>query len=248
MRGIEEGPVTWRASAFRDDNRNDILFVVAEQTDFGYFKNFGRTRRQGIEIDASTRVSRFTFGGGYTFLDATYQSEESVNGSSNSSNESAEGGLAGLDGSQRIQAGDRIPLTPRHMVKAFTDVQLTSKLSLDFGMTAYSSSYARGNENNQHEPDGRYYLGSGTSPGYVVFDLAGRYQVHPRVQLFAQVNNLLNRTYYTAAQLGPTGFTENGSFQARPFPAIDGEFPLQHSTFYAPGAPRSAWGGLRFSF
>jgi outer membrane receptor protein involved in Fe transport len=134
------------------------------------------------------------------------------------------------------------------MVKAFANVQVTSKFDLDFGVVGFSSSYARGNENNSHEPDGRYYLGPGTSPGYGLFDMGGRYQLHPRVQLFAQVNNVFNRKYYTGAQLGPTGFTETGSFIARPFPAVSGEFPLQHSTFFAPGAPRSAWGGLRVSF
>ncbi len=62
------------------------------------------------------------------------------------------------------------------------------------------------------------------------------------------INNLLNRRYYSAAQLGPTGFTAAGNFVARPFEAIEGEYPLQQATFYAPGAPRGAWGGLRFQF
>jgi outer membrane receptor protein involved in Fe transport len=248
VRGLGEGPVKWSFGAFRDDNRNDILFVTSELTSFGYFKNFGRTRRQGIEIDARSRASRVGFGGGYTFLDATYRSEESVNGSSNSSNESAEEGVRGIEGSLEIESGDRIPLTPRHMFKAFTDVQVTSKFNLDFGMVAFSSSFARGNENNRHEPDGQFYLGPGATPGYAVFDLGGRYQLHPRVQVFVQVNNLFDRQYYTAAQLGPTGFTETGAFLARPFPAVGGEFPLRHSTFFAPGAPRGAWGGLRFNF
>jgi outer membrane receptor protein involved in Fe transport len=248
VRSIAEGAATWSIGYFRSDNRNDILFVASEQTGFGYFKNFGRTRRQGIEIDTRVRLSRLTFGGGYTFLDATYRSRETVNGSSNSSNEAAEQGLPGLEAIQEIEPGDRIPLTPRHMVKAFTDLDVTSKLTVDFGMSAFSSSLARGNENNDHEADGLYYLGPGRSPGYTVFDLGSRYQIHRRLQLFVQVNNLFDRKYYTAAQLGPTAFTSSGNFIARPFPAVDGEFPLRRATFYAPGAPRSAWVGLRVSF
>src|SRR5262249_48330369 len=158
------------------------------------------------------RISRFTIGGGYTFLDATYQSGETVDGSSNSTNDSAAAGIKGLDAVQEIEAGDQIPLTPRHMVKAFTDVHVTSKLTVDFSMNAFTESFARGNENNRHQPDGVYYLGPGTSPGYAVFDLGGRYQVHRRLQFFAQVNNLFNRKYYTAAQLGPTGLTAAGNF------------------------------------
>ena len=150
VRGLEEGPLTWSFGAFRSDNRNDILFVSSEQTGFGYFKNFGKTRRQGIEIDFRGHVSRFSFGGGYTLLDATYQSNELVDGSSNSSNEAATAGNKGLEGSQQIESGDQIPLAPKHMVKAFTDVQITSKFTLDVGMSGFSSSFARGNENNQH--------------------------------------------------------------------------------------------------
>jgi outer membrane receptor protein involved in Fe transport len=248
IRGVEEGPVTWSFGAFRDDNRNDILFVQSEQTGFGYFKNFGKTRRQGFEVDLRSRMSRVSFGGGYTFLDATYQSRESVNGSANSTNDAARRGAGGLQGFIGIEPGNRIPLTPRHMVKLFADVTATSRLTVDIGMKAFSSSFARGNENNRHQPDGIYYLGPGTSPGYAVFDLGARYNIHKRVQLFAHVNNLFDRKYYSAAQLGPTAFTDQGTFIARPFPAVGGEFPIQHATFYAPGAPRSAWGGLRFMF
>ena len=79
-------------------------------------------------------------------------------------------------------------------------------------------------------------------------NVGGRYQIQKHLQAFAQINNLLDHHYYTAAQLGPTGFTNQGTFIARPFQAVDGNFPLLHATFYAPGAPIGAWGGLKFSF
>jgi outer membrane receptor protein involved in Fe transport len=224
------------------------LFVASEQTGFGYFKNFGRTRRQGLEVDSTVRVSRFTFGGGYTLLDATYRSAETVDGSSNSSNESAARGLRGFEAVQEIEPGDRIPLTPRHMVKVFTDVHVTPKVTVHLGVNAVGKSFARGNENNEHQADGLYYLGPGASPGHTVFSLGSRYQIFRRLQFFVHVNNLFNRKYYTAAHLGLTGLTPTGNFIARPFPAVSGEFPVQHATFYAPGAPRAAWGGLRFTF
>lgn len=248
VRGSGESRLRWNAGWFRSDNRNDILFVASEQTGFGYFKNFEKTLRQGVELNASSRIGRVTLGGGYTFLDATFQSEESVNGSGNSSNEEALEGVPGTEGTIEIEPGNRIPLIPQHMVKAYADVQVTSKFLLDVGVVGVSSSYARGNENNGHEPDGTYYLGPGQSPGYAVVNLGGRYQIHPRAQLFVQINNLFDRHYYTGAQLGPTGFTSSGNFIARPFPAIDGEFPLVGSTFFAPGAPFGAWGGIRFRF
>ena len=111
-----------------------------------------------------------------------------------------------------------------------------------------SGAYARGNENNQHEADGTYYLGPGKSDSYAVVNLGTRHQVHPRIRLYVQVNNLFDSQYYTAAQLAATGFTSTGSFIARPFPPVEGEYPLANATFFAPGAPRGAWGGIRLRF
>ena len=60
-----------------------------------------------------------------------------------------------------IEPGDRMPLIPAHTLKAYGDIQITSALAIDVNLIAASSLYARGNENNRHEPDGEYYLGPG---------------------------------------------------------------------------------------
>jgi outer membrane receptor protein involved in Fe transport len=245
LRGGIEGRLNWNVGWFRADNRQDILFVASEQTGFGYFKNFGRTLRQGMKFDIDGQLWRVSLGGTYNFLDATFQSPELVDGSSNSANDA---GARGLEGLIEIDPGAQIPLIPRHIFKAYADLQATSKLTVNLGLIAMSGAYARGNENNLHQPDGLYYLGSGSSPGYAVVNLGARYQITSRLRFFVQVNNLFNRQYFTAAQLGPTGFTDTGAFIARPFAAADGEFPLRHATFYAPGAARGAWGGVRINF
>jgi len=247
VRGTQHG-VNWTAGVFRSDNHDDILFVTSEQTAFGYFKNFGETRRQGIEIDGTGQIGRITLGAGYTYLNATFQSEETVNGESNSTNDTAQAGVGGLEGTIEIEAGDRIPLVPSHTVKAFANVQVTSALSLGLDVIAVSSSYARGNENNLHQPDGTYYVGPGSSGKYAVVNLGAGYQLRPWLQLLAQINNLFDQQYYTASQLGPVGFTTGGAFIARPFPAVNGEFPVRQATFLAPGAPIRMWFGTRFTF
>jgi outer membrane receptor protein involved in Fe transport len=240
--------MSWNIGIFRAENRHDILFVSSTQSGFGYFKNFGDTRRQGIELGVNSRIRRVALGAGYTYLSATYQSAETLGGSGNSTNDVATTGAKGLDGVIAIRPGDRIPLIPAHMLKAFTDIRATSRLSLDLDLVAVSGAYARGNENNQHQPDGTYYLGPGTSDGYGVLNLGGRYQLNRQVQLITQINNLFDRRYNTAARLGPTGFTGAGAFVARPFPATGGEFPVQEATFYAPGAPTTFWVGVRLTF
>jgi outer membrane receptor protein involved in Fe transport len=239
------GPVNWNVGFFHADNNNDILFVMSEQTGFGYFRNFGKTRREGIEAGASgTTWEKVTIGGGYTLLHATYQSAEEINGTGNSSNEEG----PGFEGTIEIEPGDRLPLTPRHVMKTFLEYQPTSRLSFDVALLAASSSIARGNENNEHESDGVRYFGPGRSAGYGVVDAGARFQLHPRLELVAQLNNVFNKGYATAAQLGSTGFTAEGNFIARPFPAVNGEFPLAGVTFFAPGAPRTFWVGTRVKF
>jgi outer membrane receptor protein involved in Fe transport len=247
VRGSHRG-LSWSAAVFRAGNDDDILFVTSDQTGFGYFRNFGQTRRKGLELGVQHRIGPVTFGSGYTFLAATYESEEIVNGESNSSNDEAADGRPGLEGTIHILPGDRLPLVPQHMFKAYADVDIGPRLSVDVDLLAVSDSLARGNENNQHQADGVYYLGDGASPAYALVNLGGRYRITSWLQIVGQINNLFDRRYYTAAQLGPFGFTDSGTFIARPLPAIDGEFPVRHSTFYAPGAPIRAWIGTRFTF
>jgi outer membrane receptor protein involved in Fe transport len=141
-------------------------------------------------------------------------------------------------------------LSPGYNIgKAFVEFTPTPKIFAGLNFVAVGRSYARGNENNLDRPDGVYYLGEGFSPGYGILNLGGHYQVQRHFELFAQINNLLNHHYYTGAQLGTTPFDNNNNFFARPFPATpDGNYPLRTSTFFAPGAPIGAWGGIRIRF
>ncbi len=248
IRGRSEQALSWNVGAFRANNSDDILFVASTQTGFGYFRNFGSTRRQGLEGNLRNRFGRLTLGGGYTFLRATYESNETVLGSSNSSNAGSKL-VKGLEGTLDIVPGNRIPLVPQHMLKTFADLQISRKLGVDADLLAVSSSFARGNENNKAVQDNKYYIGPGTSPGYAVMNLGAHYDLHRRLRLFVQMNNLLDRHFYTGALLGPTPFTATGTFQARPFPATaSGDYPLLHTTFFAPGAPRIISGGMKFTF
>jgi outer membrane receptor protein involved in Fe transport len=185
-------------------------------------------------MDLNGHAGPVTWGTGYTYLHATYESPEKVNGESNS--------LRVND----IVPGNRIPMVPAHLWKTYADWQAGKRLVVTAGTVAVSSSFARGNENNRHQPDGRLFLGEGRSPGYGVVNLGARFQAAKRAEFFVQINNLFDRRYYSAAQLGPTGFTDDGKYIARPFPPVNGEYQVRHATFYAPGAPRGIWGGVRF--
>lgn len=243
LRGRLDGRTEWQAGVFRADNRDDILFVADEQAGYGYFRNIERTRRQGLELGVAHRTGPWRLSANYTWLDATFQSDETLGGSANSS--STPGG--GLEGTIDVRKGDRLPLIPRQMLKLAVGWQVTPALELELSGVGIGGSLARGNENGQHQADGKYYLGSGRSAGYAVFNLGASWTPTPGLKLFAQVANLADRRYSTAAQLGASAFTASGAFQARPYGGSSAAgYPLQSSTFYAPGAPRSLTVGLRW--
>jgi outer membrane receptor protein involved in Fe transport len=242
LRGKLGRATKWGAGLFHADNHDDILFVATNAGGSGYFRNFGQTRRQGLEFMLDHQQGAWGMGANLTVQSATYRSTEVVNGGSNSSSDAAS---PGLEGSITIQPGNHIPQIPSRIFKAWLSYKLDAQWSGMLTLNAIGGSYARGNENNQHQADGVYYLGSGRNPGYATLDLAARYAATPKTSWLLNVKNLLNRKYTTAAQLGANAFTASGNFVARPFAAAGGEFPLVHSTFYAPGAPRTLWLGIK---
>lgn len=240
----------WNAGVFRTETLDDILFVADDQAGFGYFRNVGKTLRRGLELGLGAQAGRLAWGAQYTFLEATYRSAETVNGASNSSNSTAAAGSPGLEGGTiEVRPGDRIPLIPRHLFKAWADYRVSDTVTVGLNTLALSGMTARGNENGAHQPDGRYYLGRGATAGYALLNLAASYRPTKPLRLFLQVANLFDRRYVTAGQLGPAGVTPAGAYIARPLPAdANGDSPIQHATFVAPGAPRTVWMGVSYAF
>jgi outer membrane receptor protein involved in Fe transport len=257
LRGKPEIPflhnVSWNVGAFRAENHNDILFIAAPVTGTGYFQNFAKTLREGFDADLDGRIGPVTWGLDWTFLSATYQSVEALDGSANNTNDLALQGYPGLDGTITVHPGNRIPLIPKQTGKAYLVYQATKKLAFDLDEVVDSSSYARGNENNAYQADGVYYLGPGVSPGYAITNFRAHYDLTRHLQLAVQIDNLFNHEYYTAAWLSNTELNAQGAIQSLPFPAYAtgpqaGNAPSESSTFFTPGAPRRAWVELRLRF
>lgn len=234
LRGALSRQTQWTAGVFHAQSTDDILFVAAPNaSSFGYFKNFGKTQRQGLELGLSSQQGAWKFATHYTWLQATYQSSEILGGNANSTNTS---------GNIAIQPGNTMPLTPKHILKFHADYAWTPAWQTGFSMTAFSGMYARGNENNQHQPDGDAFLGSGRTAGYAVFNATARYVASKDTQWLLNVMNAFNRQYASAAQLGPAAFSANGQ------QFVSSSTREQHAMLLAPGAPRSVWLSMRHSF
>ena len=244
------GKWVWNAGVFRSDNRDDLLFVADNTSGYGYFKNFGKTRRQGAELGLSGRAAAgLTLGANLSLLDATYRSAEVLGGSANSSNDAAAAGLPGTQGRIAIAPGDRIPLLPRRVLKLYADWDFAPQWRLGGDLTARSGANAHGNENGQHQPDGTFYTGPGRSAGYALLNTNLEYRPLPHLTVFVKIDNLLDRRYSTGAQLGANAFDAAGHFAARPLPAnANGDYPVRYGTFVAPGAPRAFGLGVKYTF
>jgi outer membrane receptor protein involved in Fe transport len=247
LRGRVAPSMGWSATVFRANSDDDIQFIAAPQTGFGYFQNVGRTRRQGLELGLDAKVDRVTLDASLTFLQATYRSAQTFPGGANSSNSAAVAGTPGLDGTINVQPGDRLPLVAPRVFKLNAQWEASSRWTLGATVRAQAGAFARGNENNRHQPDGVTFLGPGRTGGFALLDLSARYSPSKRLQWFARVDNVFDRRVRNAALLGEDAFDAQGRFVARPLPAVGGEFPVRGSTFFGPGAPRTLLVGLRYA-
>ncbi|MBX9715080.1 MAG: TonB-dependent receptor, partial [Burkholderiaceae bacterium] len=235
LRGSLDNDLRWNASVFRTENKDDLLFI-STGTATGYFSNFGRTLRQGIELALSQQVGTFNWSVGYSYLRATYESPACIVAPANSSS----GTSSRCTGVEEIEVrpGDRIPGLPQHSLKLNADWRVLPQWLLGAQLNAYSDQYVRGNENNAHQPDGVDFNGSGKIGGYAVLNLTTSLEVGRGWELFAKVTNVFDRQYATAGSLATNSFTGNGNQLRAPVT----------EQFSGPSAPRAAWIGARLRF
>lgn len=242
-RGLWGTNFRWNAALFQTNLNDDILFV-STTTSAGYFTNFGKTRRQGVELGAAADVGRATISANYSLVDATYQTDATILAANNSTR-----GFGGVTANDeiRVRAGDRIPGVPQHQFRLNFDYRFTDEFNVGANVVAMTGNYARGNENNQHEPGTvtdpvggttRTFLGAGKTAAYAVLNLTARYKVAPRWEVFGRINNVFDTRFNTAAILAENPFNA-GAFQTN-------SDLWARETFYGPGAPRAAWIGVRY--
>lgn len=213
-------------SLFNSENRNDILFITdGELTSTGYFDNVGKTRRRGVEFGSQYRITQaLSFGLQYTYLDAQFLEGFLVNSPNHPVRDPADAedvsAAAGV-----VNAGNRIPLVPRHLGKATIEYRVPS-FGVGFEAVGRSSSPYRGDESNT-DPE--------QVPGFVIFGLYGDYRPLPWLTVFGRVSNLFNRDFATFGVYGEAEETLGDDYE--------GEY-----RFIGPGAPRAFFGGVRLQF
>jgi outer membrane receptor protein involved in Fe transport len=219
-------------SLYRTDNRDDILFLRAPDTQQGYFANFAKTRNQGLDASLDQVIGPVTLSLRYSFLDATYQ---------------ADGELASGERTIIVHPGMRIAGLPRNTVKLTAAWQIVPAASVAVDVIGVSESGTVGNEDGLISDPGDDAGGSNAldvhTAGYAVVNLRGRYDFDRHFSLYGGVTNLFDTHYNSIGSLA-TDLYPGGQLVA-PHVA-PGDAPV--ARFTAPGAPRAFYVGLDYRF
>jgi outer membrane receptor for Fe3+-dicitrate len=215
-------------SAYRTDNRDDILFrSVSVNGQQGYFENFPHTRHQGLDAEVQGRFGALTLNAGYSHLRATYE---------------AAGVLRQGERNVVVIPGTRIAGLPRHSMKLGADWRFAPGWSVGGDVQALSGRGASGNEDGliKDGADERVDVGV---PGYAVVNLRASWRPGAVArdggwELFAKANNLFDRRYENFAALAETVFDADGQYTG----------VARDAVFVAPGAPRSMFVGARYRY
>lgn len=217
---------TWSAALYRTELDNDIQFVSSAGGvgNAGYFRNVGRTRRDGVELAAGTRWGGFGIDGRLAYVAATFRSPFAEASAANST--------ADANGAIAVMPGDRMPGIPRQSFKLRLDYDSPGAWSAGAMLLANSAIYARGDENNRDA--------NGRVAGYAIVNLDARWRFTPSTEVFFRVDNAFDARYANFAVLGINSFAGPG----RTFdPAHASPEP-----FYGWGVPRGVWAGLRYAW
>jgi outer membrane receptor protein involved in Fe transport len=226
-----EGGVRWKlsdqsgvtASLYRTENKNDIIFMAADQTGLGYFDNFSKTRRQGIDLTGYTSVHQVALRFSYSYLNATYQ---------------ADGELWGGEREIDIKKGARIAGLPEHTLKLMADWRVQPKLVVGGTAIATSSLVTQNNEDGLVGNEDSAESVNAKVKGYFLLNLHANFEAQKGLDYFARIHNVFDRRFETYGLMAESMFTAQGQVASG----------STVSRFVAPGAPRSFLVGVRYRF
>ncbi len=219
--GFAAGPgqLDWQLNAYRSDNSDDIIALASAIQGRGTFANVPKTRRQGVELEATWRASGWLAYIAASETEATYRFAGDL-ASPNSP-------FADDDGNIHVTSGDRIGGIPPGRLKVGADYSVTSRLTVGADVLAISAQRRVGDEAGQDEK----------LPGYAVAGVHGSYAVGHGLELFARIDNLFDHRYATFG----TYFGADGTANVHPNPLPADPDPRTDT----PAPPRSFQVGLK---
>lgn len=219
------GKLDWSVVGYSAENSDDIIAVASPIQGRGFFQNFGKTRRQGVDVGLSYSDNRFKAYAGYGFVEATYQSSGELSSPNNPSGVTCSAPDAEDDAvCVNVRPGDKISGVPQHRFKAGASYFVTPQWNVGADVIAVGEQFFRGDETNQNTK----------LDAYTVVNLYTSYDISPSVQLYGRVNNVFDERYNLFGTYFNPGDVENRA--------------LTDPRTVVPGAPVAAYGGLKMRF
>lgn len=211
-------PFHWQIAGYRTTSLNDIAFTASQTRGRAFFQNVGRTRRQGVDVNASLSHGLWTLSAGYSFIDATFLTPLTLNSPDNPS--------ADADGRIFVLTGARIPGIPHQRATISLDYK-GKRFALGGDVQAQSGQFLVGDEGN-NQP---------RTEAFAVVNLHGNLCLMGPLTLFAEVSNLFDARYATFGTFAQTSEVNLSEAPGATDPRSLG-----------PGAPRRWLIGLKAQF
>ncbi len=213
---------TWDVDLFRTDSNDDIIYQTSElNPNSVWYTNAGTTRRQGVEANLTVVRGPLHALLAYAFINATFQSSLTLSSPSNPQ--------ADANGLIHVVPGDRIPGVPENRLKFVLEYDITDRWTVGGNAIYTSGQYVYGDEANQNS----------MLPGYFLLNLNTKYRINDHIQLFALVDNVLNRQYSTYGLYAPVA--------GLPAPELPSGV-VTNQRVESPAPPIAAYGGVRITF
>lgn len=227
FRGAAVGPagstLSYDADYFHTITNDDIEFLQSPYNPVGsgYFSNVGNVKRAGFDLGLRLDATRWHLYLNYSRINATYQS-----GFIEQSNSPA----ADANGNIMVVPGDSLPGIPKNLIKFGGSYNVTPKWTAGISAVAQTSTYLYGDAANLTAP----------LPGYFVANLTTSYQITPRAQIFGEVDNITDTTYYNYGTFSPTG--ASGGVYVAQAPGYS------NPRSYSVSAPIAGYAGVKVKF
>lgn len=213
------GELAYSAGIFHTLNKDDILFQTTGRST-GLFANVDKTLRAGFESSLRGQWRSLSWLMAYSFVDASFEDDFQVLSPNHA--------FADDEGEVSVSSGDRIPGIPQHQFKISSDYRFSNGINIGVDVLSNGNQVLRGDESNQLDK----------VPAYTTLNLRARYSVNEKLELFAKIDNALDKEYESFGLLG-----EKPS--ELKVPIIEN---LNNPIFLGAGAPRAGFIGIRYKF
>lgn len=193
---IPNGDVRASFTLFRRDSRNLIDFIscfgvtraICAGRPFGTYDNVGRTKAQGIEIEAAATIEQLSFQAAYSYIDNENRSVGSAN------------------------FGNALARRPEHALTLSADWFLGER---DTGLVGFAKGLTLGADIRLVGDSFDNASNSRRLDGFALVTVRAAHPITERIELYGRVENLFDAAYQTVSFYGTAGRNAHIGVRAR---------------------------------